>query len=319
MRLLTAPFDPSAHVPSALVRPLLEVALIAAGSIALLLAADTLAGEWRGLGRAAASGGSHAAMIAAGWVIALGGAPRWRMPAAASAAALIVASVAARLAPAGAVLYFLVPLVLARQAGSTRLDTRWIGWARPQMSRQVILGVAVGGFLGLHLLLVIEEGPGVPPYIWEAAKGLMTHPDCRMFALGNPTDEATDFGEACKSSAWEVHTASVLSLGGYLAGVAYDVGANALSVGWLFHGALFSALWRRWTFWPAAAIATGAGLLRYLVDPTFPTAPEAAAGAVFYLTILGLASCALRAWTGSVLPGYLATLAFFAAYRALHV
>lgn len=275
MRLLTAPFDPSAHVPSALVRPLLEVALIAAGSIALLLAADTLAGEWRGLGRAAASGGSHAAMIAAGWVIALGGAPRWRMPAAASAAALIVASVAARLAPAGAVLYFLVPLVLARQAGSTRLDTRWIGWARPQMSRQVILGVAVGGFLGLHLLLAAS------------------------LTLG--------------------YTASVLSLGGYLAGVAYDVGANALSVGWLFHGALFSALWRRWTFWPAAAIATGAGLLRYLVDPTFPTAPEAAAGAVFYLTILGLASCALRAWSGSVLPGYLATLAFFAAYRALHV
>ena len=275
MRLLTAPFDPSAHVPSALVRPLLEVAIIAAGSIALLLAADTLAGEWRGLGRAAASGGSHAAMIAAGWVIALGGAPRWRMPAAASAAALIVASVAARLAPAGAVLYFLVPLVLARQAGSTRLDTRWIGWARPQMSRQVILGVAVGGFLGLHLLFAAS------------------------LTLG--------------------YTASVLSLGGYLAGVAYDVGANALSVGWLFHGALFSALWRRWTFWPAAAIATGAGLLRYLVDPTFPTAPEAAAGAVFYLTILGLASCALRAWSGSVLPGYLATLAFFAAYRALHV
>jgi len=275
MRLLTAPFDPSAHVPSALVRPLLEVAIIAAGSIALLLAADTLAGEWRGLGRAAASGGSHAAMIAAGWVIALGGAPRWRMPAAASAATLIVASVAARLAPAGAVLYFLVPLVLARQAGSTRLDTRWIGWARPQMSRQVILGVAVGGFLGLHLLFAAS------------------------LTLG--------------------YTASVLSLGGYLAGVAYDVGANALSVGWLFHGALFSALWRRWTFWPAAAIATGAGLLRYLVDPTFPTAPEAAAGAVFYLTILGLASCALRAWSGSVLPGYLATLAFFAAYRALHV
>ena len=275
MRLLTAPFDPSAHVPSALVRPLLEVAIIAAGSIALLLAADTLAGEWRGLGRAAASGGSHAAMIAAGWVIALGGAPRWRMPAAASAATLIVASVAARLAPAGAVLYFLVPLVLARQAGSTRLDTRWIGWARPQTSRQVVLGVAVGGFLGLHLLLAAS------------------------LTLG--------------------YTASVLSLGGYLAGVAYDVGANALSVGWLFHGALFSALWRRWTFWPAAAIATGAGLLRYLVDPTFPTAPEAAAGAVFYLTILGLASCALRAWSGSVLPGYLATLAFFAAYRALHV
>src|SRR6266852_2367870 len=67
MRLLTAPFDPSARAPSALARPLLEVALIAAGGIALLLAADTLAGTWRGLGRAAASGGGHAAMSAAGY------------------------------------------------------------------------------------------------------------------------------------------------------------------------------------------------------------------------------------------------------------
>ena len=274
MRLLTAPFDPAARAPSGLARPFLEVALIAAGSIALLLAADTLAGVWRGLGRAAARGASHAAMIAAGWVIALGGAPRWRMPAAASAAALIMASVATRLVPAGAVLYFLVPLVLARQAGYARLDTRWIGWARPQTSQQVVVGVAVGGFLGLHLLLAAS------------------------LTLG--------------------YTASVPSLGAYVTGVAYDVGANALSVEWLFHGALFSALWRRWTFWPAAAVATGAGLLRYLVDPTLPTAPEAAAGAVFYLTLLGLGNCALRAWSGSLLPGYLATLAFFAAYRTLH-
>src|SRR5260370_38940172 len=142
MRLLTAPVDPSARPPSALARPLLEVALITAGGIALLLAADTLAGTWRGLGRAAASGGGHAAMIAAGWVIALGGAPHWRIPAAASAAALIMASGAARLAPAGAILYFLLPLVLAPQAPRPRLATRWVGGARPPPSRQVLAGVA---------------------------------------------------------------------------------------------------------------------------------------------------------------------------------
>jgi hypothetical protein len=274
MRLLTAPFDPAARAPSALVRPLLEVALIAAGGIALL-AASALAGEGQGLGRAVASGGCHAGMIAAGWIIALGGAPRWRFPAAVLAAALIVASAAARLVTAGAVLYVLVPLVLAHQAGGARLDTRWIGWTGPQTSRQALVGVAAGGFLGLHLLLAAS------------------------LTLG--------------------YTASIPSVGAYLSAVAYDIGANALSVGWLFHGALFSALWRRWTFWPAATVATGAGLFRYIVDPTFPTALEAAAGAVFYLTLLGLASCALRAWSGSVLPGYLATLAFFAAYRALHL
>ena len=44
---------------------------------------------------------------------------------------------------------------------------------------------------------------------------------------------------------------------------------------------------------------------------------EARAGAVFYLGLVGLVSCALRAWSGSLLPGYLAGLAFFAAYRSL--
>jgi len=44
---------------------------------------------------------------------------------------------------------------------------------------------------------------------------------------------------------------------------------------------------------------------------------EARAGAVFYLGLVGLISCALRAWSGSLLPGYLAALAFFAAYRML--
>jgi len=275
MRLLTAPFDPTARTSSALTRPLLEVTLIAAAGIAIVVSASAWVGEGRGIGRGAASGACHAGMIAAGWVVAFGGSPRWRIPAAVSAAALMVASVAARLTSVGAVLYVLVPLVLVYQAGCARLDTRWIGWAKPLTARQVMAGVAAGGFLGLHLLLAAS------------------------LTLG--------------------YTVSVPSVGAYLSAVAYDVGANALSVEWLFRGALFSALWRRWTFWPAATVATGAGLLRYLVDPTFPPALEAAAGAVFYLTLLGLTSCALRAWSGSLLPGYLATLGFFAAYRALHL
>jgi hypothetical protein len=35
------------------------------------------------------------------------------------------------------------------------------------------------------------------------------------------------------------------------------------------------------------------------------------------MSILGFSSCALRAWSGSLLPGYLATVAFFTAYRML--
>jgi hypothetical protein len=32
---------------------------------------------------------------------------------------------------------------------------------------------------------------------------------------------------------------------------------------------------------------------------------------------MGLIACVLRAWSGSLLPGLLASLAFFAAYRTL--
>ncbi len=105
----------------------------------------------------------------------------------------------------------------------------------------------------------------------------------------------------------------------YLAAVAYDIGANALTAEWLFRGAIFSALWRRWSFWPAAAASTGLALLRYLLDPALPQTAELVAGAMFYTLLLGLGCCALRAWSGSLLPGYLATVAFFAAYRVLLV
>lgn len=70
------------------------------------------------------------------------------------------------------------------------------------------------GFQGEHtapVLVIMEEATGVPPYIWEAADGLMTHPDCRVLAIGNPTDEATPFGAACASPNWNVLTVSALN------------------------------------------------------------------------------------------------------------
>jgi hypothetical protein len=105
----------------------------------------------------------------------------------------------------------------------------------------------------------------------------------------------------------------------YLTALAYDVGANALTAEWLLRGALFSHWWRHWGLWPAAAVSTVLGLVRYLLDPALPHTLEASAGAVFYLTLLGLVAAVLRAWTGSVVPGYLAVVVFFAAYRVLSV
>ena len=109
----------------------------------------------------------------------------------------------------------------------------------------------------------------------------------------------------------------IANAGAYLSAVGYDVGANALTAEWLFRGALFSRWWRRWRFWPAAALATAVGVARYLLDPALASAVEVRAGAVFYMALLGVGCCALRAWSGSLLPGYSATVVFFAAYRLL--
>ena len=107
------------------------------------------------------------------------------------------------------------------------------------------------------------------------------------------------------------------SVSHYLAVAAYDIGANALTAEWLFRGALFSRWWRRWEFWPAAAASTALAVGRYLLDPALPPALEVRAGALFYMVLLGVSACALRARTGSLLPGYLATAAFFLTYRML--
>jgi hypothetical protein len=103
----------------------------------------------------------------------------------------------------------------------------------------------------------------------------------------------------------------------YLAAVAYDIGANALTAEWLFRGALFSRCWQRREFWPAAGLSTAFAVGRYLVDPALPGTLEVRAGAVFYMSLLGLSACALRAASGSLVPGYLASVVFFAAYRLL--
>ena len=106
-------------------------------------------------------------------------------------------------------------------------------------------------------------------------------------------------------------------LAGYLGALAYDIGANIPSAECFFRGVLFNRAQRRWPFRSAAALATGASVVRYLVDPALPHAVETIAGALFYLTLLSAADCWLFWRSGSVVPGALAGLGFFAAYRAL--
>jgi len=104
-----------------------------------------------------------------------------------------------------------------------------------------------------------------------------------------------------------------------LASWAYDLGANVLSAECFFRGALFNRLQRRWSFAPAAAVATALALVRYLADPLLPGQIEVMVGALFYVTVLGVTNCWLLWWSGSLVPGLLASALFFLAYRALAV
>jgi hypothetical protein len=98
---------------------------------------------------------------------------------------------------------------------------------------------------------------------------------------------------------------------------AYDLGANVLAAELFFRGALFERAYRRWSFATAAAVSTAAGVARYLADPLLPHSVGIAAGAVFYMAVLGAGNCWLQARTGGLGPSLAAASCFFGAYRLL--
>src|SRR5262249_4361578 len=153
----------------------------------------------RGLGHACASGAAHGGFLAVGWLLAFQGRAGWWGPALRESVALIVASVVARLSPAGAVAYLLVPLVVARDAAFWPGPLDVFAGRVLQGWRATLVGAASGAFLGLHLLFAASLMLGYHVEVPNARR--------------------------------------------YLAAVAYDVGANALTVEWLFRGGIFSTLW----------------------------------------------------------------------------
>ena len=64
------------------------------------------------------------------------------------------------------------------------------------------------GFQGIHrryVLVLIDEACGVPDQLWTAVEAITTNADCRILAIGNPDDPATEFGAVCKpGSGWSV-------------------------------------------------------------------------------------------------------------------
>lgn len=102
-----------------------------------------------------------------------------------------------------------------------------------------------------------------------------------------------------------------------LGAIGYDVGANVLAAECFFRGALFNRALGRWSFATATSLSTLAYVGRYLADPLLPKSAGLIVGAVFYLALLGALNCWLFRWSGSLLPGFLGALVFFAAYRTL--
>jgi hypothetical protein len=164
----------------------------------------------------------------------------------------------------------------------------------------------------------------VPVAVWAEASGRvefaaagLAWPTVRAAALGLAGGAFLGIHLLITSSLTFGYLVRIDAAGAYWAAVAYDVGISALTAEWLFRGALFSTTWRAWAFAPAVGFSTALAVLRYVLDPTLPAAPEVWLGAALYTGLLGVAACALRAWSQSLLPGYLATLIFFLAYRAL--
>lgn len=275
MDLLSAPFEVDRRRRATPVVGALCVAgALMLGSVAGGQWLERQGGLGRELGLAVEGAAVHGGFIAQGLIIALAGQPGGPVIALRMALGLFAAFLLGHLLSWGSLAFLLLPPLLVHECrGHPTL--RRIGFLAPARPVTLLVGLGVGAFLGVHLLIT----------------------------------SSLTFGYAI----------SVVSVAAYASAVAYDVGANSLSAEFLFRGALFSHWWRHWGFWGAAAVSTALTLLRYLLDPALPEAPEARAGAIVYLVALALGAAVLRAWSGSLVPGYLASVAFFAAYRALVV
>lgn len=55
----------------------------------------------------------------------------------------------------------------------------------------------IHGFQGVHFiytLVILDEACGIPEQLWTGAEAITTSPTCRILAIGNPDDGATEFG-----------------------------------------------------------------------------------------------------------------------------
>ena len=222
--------------------------------------------------------------------------------------------------------------IAALAAGHGALLATALAWAAtddPRGGAIAASGLAPAILIGLAALAATLHSAGALAYLsvpawlwWLASRGRLG-----ALGLGTPMPRAALGLGALAGGALATHllvTASMtlgyrprLTDGGVLGAVAYDLGAQVLATECFFRGALFNRAQRRWSFGPATALSTAAGLVRYLIDPRLSGAVEIVIGMVFYVTLLSVANCWLFWRFGNLVPGLLGSLVFFAAYRTI--
>lgn len=91
--------------------------------------------------------------------------------------------------------------------GTVQRSDRWVD----EQGRLVGMGRrppdhADSAFQGYHrefILVILDEAGGIPQWLWTATEAITTGAECRVFAVGNPTDNASQFARLRNSPIWK--------------------------------------------------------------------------------------------------------------------
>lgn len=211
------------------------------------------------------------------------------------------AGVAAMVAGHGALL---VTALAWRDAGRSR---PW--WAAPALAVPLLAAVALAAVAHPAACVVSLV---VPVWLWARAPRATVA--LRYIAVGTVIGGALG-AHVLLTASLTLGYQAFFDVTRAASWLAYDAGVSVPAAECFFRGALFDRAQRRWPMPAATALSVSLGVARYLVDPLLPMTAELVAGTVFYTGLLGVANCCLFRRTGSVLPGAVGAVVFFAAYR----
>lgn len=78
-------------------------------------------------------------------------------------------------------------------------DGRLLGFGRRPPDH---VDSAFQGYHRQYVLVIVDEAGGIPEWLWTATEALTTGVDCRVLAIGNPTDSASHFAKLRGSQVW---------------------------------------------------------------------------------------------------------------------